>query len=978
MKYIFIFIFSVIGLFLKSQTYCAATPTATPTGIAITTSEDEIYNFSILGTTLNSSSDCNTTLPAPSVQWRYSSYVGTTHFLPFGTYTVSLTRGTDCNGAHGSSAGAVVFIDLNSDGDWLDANERVTVLANSINQGSTVTGVLMVPNTASVGLTRLRVMMGENMDGATQAPCSNYTWGETEDYTVFIGAKKYDYEATQMFFPDTLGFCADAPNTPVLKVTNVGNQDMDGGRVELSIKGIGSSTTNILTSKVFTQTISPGGSAYIDLPTVTYPLDETLEFKFNVYNSLDTLRGNDTLKKIVNAYKTPTFTLQSNTVCLGDSTTVSVLNLSKPSFVKWDNQAITETTKYKLPATRDINVEVSRAWKCTKYSKINAVVLPLPNLSVSNDTVLCRGQAGVLKAFIDNTTNSLYWNNPTISTTQSILVSDIRRFYTVTATGVNGCLSKDSVFVDTVNVPFYSKINDTICKGETALVGLNTPNGFLYDWNNMEDNTPLIHPIPSKDSVFKVMLSYNNCHKEESVDVKVLQLPKLTALVGKELCPNDSTTIVVSGAKTYSWSHSLGANTTVKVSPATSTVYSVLGTDSNNCVASISSRVVVNPKPELTVYSNKYLDNVCLGDSAIIFVNGANTYIWDNGKTDSILRLTPTITQQYKVIGSSNKGCKDTVDYRLTVKSALNVITKGKSACEGESVTLEAKGGASYNWGIYGTDSISKPIVASRTSSYTVTVTSAEKCQVVANVLLEVQPKPQAQVNSIVLCKGVSGKLEASGGSSYKWSTAETDSIISVSPSSTTNYMVEVSSKAGCKDTVYGLATVIPPREINFKSPVHFYDCPNLPVTMIATPVGGVFSGKNVEQNIFRPQGLEGTITITYTIIEPINNCKEIDTIEVMIKKCSSSISQINEALEVNVYPNPFKDRLTISMRSDENSDAQISLYDFSGRKVVVKNQRILVGENKIELNDLNTSIGVYFLEIETEKINRQFKLVKE
>lgn len=896
--------------------------------------------------------------------------------LTFGasySFTVNVLQ---CDNGNWTNSGKV-FIDWNQDFDFADAGEEFLIYG-SVAGAHSKTISITIPTNALVGPTRMRVSVFET-SAANIGPCSQLTWGEVEDYKVFVGQRKYDYEATQMTFPDSLSFCGDAPIAPSLKVTNVGNQDLVGGVVQLQAKGLGSSTTNIFLTKVFSSTIAPGGSYNVVLDPTLFSNDEPLEFTYNVYNPQDTLHGNDTLRKTVLVYKTPTFTVTAPAVCFGDSTIATVSALSRPSFIKWDNQSILDSTKYLLPASRNISVEVSRGWKCTKVVSVPAVIKPLPTLIVSNDTTLCKGQYGNVSAYTDATKQTMFWNDAGYSSSPSILVPDERRHYVATVYGVNGCINKDSVFVDTVMPPFYSKVLDTVCKGEMATIGFNVPNGFLFDWDNMEDNTPLIHPYPTKDSIFNVILSYNNCHQVDQVNVKVNSVPNLITKVNRELCPNEIATVSVSGAKFYNWSNNLGTTDTVKVAPATTTIYTVTGIDSNNCKATMNARVVVNPRPTLTVYSNKYLDNVCLGDSAILYSNGAKTYSWDIGSSDSVLRVKPTITQQYKVIGTTDKGCVDSIDFRLTVKSALSVKITGASACEGDAVILKASGGATYNWGAYGTDSFTTPIVAARTSSYTVTVTSAEKCQIIAEVLLEVQPKPKAQSNSITLCKGENGTLEATGGSSYYWATTnETTPKINVNPTTSQNYMVVVSSSAGCKDTTYGVVTVIEPRKITFKSPVHVYECPNLPVTLSATPVGGIFSGPSVKDNIFTPKGLVGEFILVYTIREPINNCKEEDTIHVKVLGCSSAVSNITSVVDANVYPNPFSNKINLDINSKENAEGRVTLYDFSGRKVVSLNRRIVVGDNHIEINDIELSNGIYFLELETENVNRQFKIVKQ
>ncbi|MCW3076911.1 MAG: hypothetical protein JWO32_1520 [Bacteroidetes bacterium] len=71
-----------------------------------------------------------------------------------------------------------VYIDFNKDKDFDDAGELVYTSAGA---AAAVSGTFTVPSTTGSGSTRMRVMM---KDGAITGPCEQYTYGESEDYTV--------------------------------------------------------------------------------------------------------------------------------------------------------------------------------------------------------------------------------------------------------------------------------------------------------------------------------------------------------------------------------------------------------------------------------------------------------------------------------------------------------------------------------------------------------------------------------------------------------------------------------------------------------------------------------------------------------------------------------------------------------------------------------------------------------------------------
>jgi chitodextrinase len=77
--------------------------------------------------------------------------------------------------------GYAVFIDYNADGDFADAGETVWTKAASTT--TPVSGAFTVPATASLGATRMRVML---MYNAIPVACGSYAFGQVEDYTVNI------------------------------------------------------------------------------------------------------------------------------------------------------------------------------------------------------------------------------------------------------------------------------------------------------------------------------------------------------------------------------------------------------------------------------------------------------------------------------------------------------------------------------------------------------------------------------------------------------------------------------------------------------------------------------------------------------------------------------------------------------------------------------------------------------------------------
>ncbi len=117
------------------------------------------------------------------------------------TYEMMLTPGYAANpyGEHWS-----IFVDWNGDGDFYDNKEKInTGIGTAI---TTVTISLKVPVEATLGATRLRIMM--HYDGMNINSCKQFSWGEVEDYTVNIvagdGTEDEDIDNTPV---DSSGYC---------------------------------------------------------------------------------------------------------------------------------------------------------------------------------------------------------------------------------------------------------------------------------------------------------------------------------------------------------------------------------------------------------------------------------------------------------------------------------------------------------------------------------------------------------------------------------------------------------------------------------------------------------------------------------------------------------------------------------------------------------------------------------------------------
>lgn len=78
------------------------------------------------------------------------------------------------------------------------------------------------------------------------------------------------------------------------------------------------------------------------------------------------------------------------------------------------------------------------------------------------------------------------------------------------------------------------------------------------------------------------------------------------------------------------------------------------------------------------------------------------------------------------------------------------------------------------------------------------------------------------------------------------------------------------------------------------------------------------------------------------------------------------------------VYPNPFTEKMTVTIESETSATVELVLADLTGKIVKTRSALLKKGINKIELNQLGTlEPGTYFLRISNDAIINSMRLIK-
>jgi len=350
------------------------------------------------------------------------------------------------------------------------------------------------------------------------------------------------------------------------------------------------------------------------------------------------------------------------------------------------------------------------------------------------------------------------------------------------------------------NIPMASVViqqgnNWLLCPATSATLSVAGAYGQVL-WNNGTITNSTSVNTPST----YIVTARNGC----TIGADTIIVTGLNASVSptnSSICVNNSTTLTVSGnAFSYTWMPGNLTNTSVVVSPTTSTIYTVTATG-NSCTYPQTVAVNVNPLPTITITGSP---SICAGTSVVQTASGANTYSWSTGAVTASVSVSPTVNTTYTVTGTSINSCvnSNTVSISVSAQPTINIAVSSGTICAGQSSTLTTSGATSYTWNTGPTIS-SLAVSPTISTSYTVTGTGTNACTSNATLNVTVNSLPSLSITSTssALCIGTSATLSASGANTYSWSTPSNSASIVVSPSVNTTYTLSGTAN-NCSNTI--------------------------------------------------------------------------------------------------------------------------------------------------------------------------------
>ncbi|PBQ33135.1 hypothetical protein CNR22_15550 [Sphingobacteriaceae bacterium] len=243
-------------------------------------------------------------------------------------------------------------------------------------------------------------------------------------------------------------------------------------------------------------------------------------------------------------------------------------------------------------ATSIYSVELSDG-QCASSTTVSLDVIQNPSLTISTTaTTVCLGNAATLTAM---GANQYTWSSGI--TQPSIAVSPfVSTTYTVF--GSNPVCPPSSTTILISSAPAFTLTSQVlppvICLGASSTLSVSGASN--YTWTGGA-NTNSITVTPGVTTTYSV-IAYNGpgCWTTKNLNVKVNPLPVITVTPsGATICSGESVVFEAGGVYSFTWTPTVSNSPIYEVNPLSTTAYTVVGSDQNNCLNNAVVTVVVEP-----------------------------------------------------------------------------------------------------------------------------------------------------------------------------------------------------------------------------------------------------------------------------------------------------------------------------------------------------------------------------------------------
>src|SRR5690242_10759195 len=255
----------------------------------------------------------------------------------------------------------------------------------------------------------------------------------------------------------------------------------------------------------------------------------------------------------------------NSTIFFTDKTTTNFGNVNSWSWNFADPSTTADTSHarnpsyvYTQPGNYDVLLTASNSKGCTKTFTKTVPIKTQPDLSLTNDTLICSIDTLQLSAVgkgsiswtpdynINNTSSFTPLASPKVPTTYYATLNESR-----------GCVTTDSVFVNVVNnVSLNLSPDTTICLTDTVRFNP-ISDGLHYLWTPgntiINDTAKYALAVPDQNTTYHVVSSIGKCSSSANITVRPVPYPQAKVNNDTTICFGTTIQLHGSGGSNYKW-----------------------------------------------------------------------------------------------------------------------------------------------------------------------------------------------------------------------------------------------------------------------------------------------------------------------------------------------------------------------------------------------------------------------------------------
>ena len=370
-------------------------------------------------------------------------------------------------------------------------------------------------------------------------------------------------------------------NNPNLNLTiaGPGNGICEGSAVTMTASG----------ATIYTWTPSAGLSSTVG-PIITASPGVTTTYTLTGINNACV--GTTVVTVIIFPKPVLTVSPVNTVICSGNAVFLNA-QASVPSSLTWLPGNLPGNSVSVTPASNTIyTIQALSSQGCSSTETINITVNPLPSLFLaSSGTAICSGFSATL---IASGASGYTWTPGAIANSSLIVSPNITTTYSLVAENNYGCRSTGSITINVSPTPtLLANISPgNICAGSSALLSANGAASYTWQPGNLTGGSVSVNP-PSTTSYTVTGRSVSGCMATSVTSLIVTPSVVVTISSSADtVCIGNPVTLTAAGANTYTWMPGNQTGSSIIISPATPSIYTVLGSN-GNCYD--TSRIIIRP-----------------------------------------------------------------------------------------------------------------------------------------------------------------------------------------------------------------------------------------------------------------------------------------------------------------------------------------------------------------------------------------------